>query len=185
MRVLIIVFVVFSLLLNGGCAIYEKETSNRGGYLDAVLDDHWMRADSKGMRALRAFRHPGFVGAHRIRFGKERVRPTVTRHSHRSPYKALPANLCLRIRHQSAWGAGGKNDPCFYYDSAMVDYSTGLFDLAMIALPVEDAGRARHHGDGKFRQSDQYCRPAGFAAADWKGRPEVRSRRWSALQGYG
>ena len=34
---------------------------------------------------------------------------------------------------------GGQNDPCFYYDSAMVDYSTGLFDLAMVALPIDDA----------------------------------------------
>jgi hypothetical protein len=34
---------------------------------------------------------------------------------------------------------GAKNDPCFYYDSAMLDYSTGLFDLAMIALPLDDA----------------------------------------------
>ena len=33
---------------------------------------------------------------------------------------------------------GAETDPCFYYDSAMVDY-TGLFDLAMIALPIEDA----------------------------------------------
>jgi hypothetical protein len=37
--------------------------------------------------------------------------------------------------------AGAENDPCFYYDSAMVDYSTGLFDLAMIALPIDDAKR--------------------------------------------
>ena len=34
---------------------------------------------------------------------------------------------------------GAERDPCFFYDSAMVDYSTGLFDLAMIALPIEDA----------------------------------------------
>ena len=58
MRILISIFVVLSLLLNSGCAIYEKETTNRGGYLDAVFDDHWMKADSKSMRALRAFAIP-------------------------------------------------------------------------------------------------------------------------------
>ncbi len=55
MRIFISIFVVLSLLLNSGCAIYEKETTNRGGYLDYVLDEHWMKADSKRMRALRAF----------------------------------------------------------------------------------------------------------------------------------
>ena len=39
MRIFISIFVVLSLLLNSGCAIYEKETTNRGGYLDYVLDD--------------------------------------------------------------------------------------------------------------------------------------------------
>ena len=55
MRIVVSLLLVFSLLLNSGCAIIEKETTNRGGYLDAVLDDHWLRADLKGMRALRAF----------------------------------------------------------------------------------------------------------------------------------
>ena len=34
---------------------------------------------------------------------------------------------------------GVQKDPCFYFDSLMVDYTTALFDLAMIALPIEDA----------------------------------------------
>src|SRR5882757_10934173 len=55
MRGVASIFLIVALLFNSGCAIYEKEVSNRGGYLDAVLDDHWMKADSKGMRALRAF----------------------------------------------------------------------------------------------------------------------------------
>jgi hypothetical protein len=55
MRRVVAFLVLVAVLLNSGCAIYEKETTNRGGYLDAVLDDHWMKADSKSMRALRAF----------------------------------------------------------------------------------------------------------------------------------
>jgi hypothetical protein len=47
--------VVLSFLLNSGCAIYEKETTNRGGDLDCILDEHWLKAESKAMRALRAF----------------------------------------------------------------------------------------------------------------------------------
>lgn len=55
MRGVVSILLVVAMLFNSGCAIIEKETTNRGGYLDAVLDDHWMKANSKGMRALRAF----------------------------------------------------------------------------------------------------------------------------------
>src|ERR1044071_6427244 len=41
--------------LLGGCTVIEQELRNRGGYLDYIVDKHWMKADSKGMRALRAF----------------------------------------------------------------------------------------------------------------------------------
>ena len=30
------------------------------------------------------------------------------------------------------------DDPCFYFDSLMVDYTTALFDLAMVSFPIED-----------------------------------------------
>lgn len=48
--------------------------------------------------------------------------------------RALPILACALDKNP----LGGTN-PCFYYDSAMVDYSTALFDLAMVALPIEDA----------------------------------------------
>jgi hypothetical protein len=49
------VFVCCAVLLSSGCAIWESETTNRGGYLDHLLDEHWIKADSQRMRALRAF----------------------------------------------------------------------------------------------------------------------------------
>jgi|EndMetStandDraft_5_1072996.scaffolds.fasta_scaffold20429_2 hypothetical protein len=150
MRVLIISFVVFSLLLNGGCAIYEKETSNRGGYLDAVLDDHWMKADSKGMRALRAFA---------IQVSLARIASVSAKNESDRQLLAIRIGA-LTKRFQPIYACafdtnplgvrGAENDPCFYYDSAMVDYSTGLFDLAMIALPVEDARRLVTTVTGSF-----------------------------------
>jgi hypothetical protein len=42
-------------LLCSGCAVWDKEINNRGGYLDYLADEHWLKADSKKMRALRAF----------------------------------------------------------------------------------------------------------------------------------
>ena len=55
MRAIVALFALLALLASSGCTIIEKERTNRGGYLDYVLDQQWMRADSKGMRALRAF----------------------------------------------------------------------------------------------------------------------------------
>lgn len=150
MRIVIIVFVVFSLLLNGGCAIYEKEISNRGGYLDAVFDDHWMKADSKGMRALRAFA---------IQVSLARIASVSAKNESDRQLLAIRIGA-LTKRFQPIYACafdtnplgvpGAENDPCFYYDSAMVDYSTGLFDLAMIALPVEDARRLVTTVTGSF-----------------------------------
>src|SRR5262245_7067601 len=54
-RMVASVVLILTVLLSGGCAIIEMEKKNRGGYLDYVVDQHWMKADSKGMRALRAF----------------------------------------------------------------------------------------------------------------------------------
>ena len=30
-------------------------------------------------------------------------------------------------------------EPCFFFDSVMVDYENALFDLALVALPIEEA----------------------------------------------
>src|SRR5947208_295861 len=150
MRIVIIFFMVSALLFNGGCAIYEKEISNRGGYLDAVLDDHWMKADSKGMRALRAFA---------IQVSLARIASVSAKNESDRQLLAIRIGA-LTKRFQPIYACafdtnplgvpGAENDPCFYYDSAMVDYSTGLFDLAMIALPVEDARRLVTTVTGSF-----------------------------------
>jgi hypothetical protein len=150
MRIVVIVFVSIALLLNGGCAIYEKEISNRGGYLDAVLDDHWMKADSKGMRALRAFA---------IQVSLARIASVSAKNESDRQLLAIRIGA-LTKRFQPIFACafdtnplgvpGAENDPCFYYDSAMVDYSTGLFDLAMIALPIEDARRLVTTVTGSF-----------------------------------
>ena len=55
MRIVVGLLVWCAVLLSSGCAIWEKETTNRGGFLDHLADEHWLKADSKSMRALRAF----------------------------------------------------------------------------------------------------------------------------------
>jgi hypothetical protein len=46
--------VFIAALSSGGCALFDAELHNRGGYLDKLADDYWFKADSKRMRALRA-----------------------------------------------------------------------------------------------------------------------------------
>jgi hypothetical protein len=127
------------MLLNSGCAIYEREVSNRGGYLDAVLDDHWMKADSKGMRALRAFAiQVSLARIASVSAKNDSDRQLLAIRIGALTKRFLPIYACAFDKNPLGV-SGAENDPCFYYDSAMVDYSTGLFDLAMIALPLEDA----------------------------------------------
>jgi hypothetical protein len=138
MRSLISIFILLVSLLNSGCAIYEKETTNRGGYLDYVLDEHWLKADSKAMRALRAFAmQVSLARVASVSAKNESDRQLLAIRIGALTKRFLPIYMCAFGKNPLAV-PGAEADPCFYYDSAMVDYSTGLFDLAMIALPIED-----------------------------------------------
>src|SRR5437762_7690378 len=150
MRIAVSIFVWLAVLLSGGCAIWEKETTNRGGFLDHVLDEHWLKADSKGMRALRAFA---------IQVSLARIASVSAKNDSDRQLLAIRIGA-LTKRFSPIYACafdtnplgvpGAERDPCFYYDSAMVDYSTGLFDLAMIALPIDDAKRLVNVVTGSF-----------------------------------
>ncbi|QPF91201.1 hypothetical protein [Bradyrhizobium commune] len=139
MRILLSVFLSVALLLNNGCAIYEMETTNRGGYIDYVLDKHWLKADSKSMRALRAFAmQVSLARIASVSAKNDSDRQLLAIRIGALTKRFTPIYLCAFENNPLAV-EGAERDPCFYYDSAMVDYSTGLFDLAMIALPIDDA----------------------------------------------
>ncbi|MGY3033150.1 hypothetical protein ACVIIV_002320 [Bradyrhizobium sp. USDA 4354] len=141
MRILLVAFLCVALLLNNGCAIYEMETTNRGGYIDYVLDKHWLKADSKSMRALRAFAmQVSLARLASVSAKNESDRQLLAIRIGALTKRFMPIYLCAFNENPLAV-EGAEHDPCFYYDSAMIDYSTGLFDLAMIALPIEDAKR--------------------------------------------
>jgi hypothetical protein len=138
MRFFISTVLLLVSLLNSGCAIFEKETSNRGGYLDYVLDEYWLKADSKQMRALRAFAiQVSLARIASVSAKNEADRQLLAIRIGALTARFLPIYMCAFNKNPLAV-SGAETDPCFYYDSAMVDYSTGLFDLAMIALPIED-----------------------------------------------
>jgi hypothetical protein len=135
---LISVVLVFVCFLNSGCAVFDAELHNRGGYLDKVLDDHWFKADSKRMRALRAFA---------LQASLARIASVAPKND---PDRQLMAirigNASARAQNviscgfgtNPATGVSANTDPCFYFDSLMVDYTTALFDLAMVSFPIED-----------------------------------------------
>lgn len=138
MRIVVSVALLLSLLL-GGCTVIEQELKNRGGYLDYVVDRHWMKADSKGMRALRAFAiQVSLARIASVSAKNDEDRQLLASRIGKLTPRFLPIYFCAYDTNPLGV-PGAERDPCFYYDSAMVEYSTGLFDLAMVALPVEDA----------------------------------------------
>ncbi|PNB52466.1 hypothetical protein C1X77_27645, partial [Pseudomonas sp. GW531-E2] len=48
-------FALALVLWVGGCTVVHQELDNRGGYVDYLADKYWWKADSKKMRALRAY----------------------------------------------------------------------------------------------------------------------------------
>lgn len=138
MKRFVSIVLVFVCLLNSGCAVFDAELHNRGGYLDKVLDDHWFKADSKRMRALRAFALQASLA--RIASVSPKNGPD------RDLIAIRIGDATARVENVIACGFGvnpvtkvsASIDPCFYFDSLMVDYTTSLFDLAMVSFPIED-----------------------------------------------
>ncbi len=122
-----------------GCALLEAEKYNRGGFLDEIADDVWMKADSKKMRALRAVALEASLA--RIAMITPKTAPDralLARRIGETTRRADVVRLCAFS--QAPLLAGQRpGEPCFFFDSVMVDYENALFDLALISLPIDDA----------------------------------------------
>jgi len=119
-----------------GCAIIEAEKNNRGGFLDHVADELWMRADSKKMRALRAVALEASLA--RIAMVTPKSAPDRGLIARRIGETTKRAEVVRKCAFFQLMGQQ-PDEPCFFFDSVMVDYENALFDLAMLALPIEDA----------------------------------------------
>lgn len=142
LRAVLIVVAVSS----SGCAIIDNELNNRGGYLDYVADEHWFKADSKKMRTLRAFALEASLArlatvtpkndsdrkliASRIGDASQRGYLVAQCAFFQNPI-SISNSIAPPLKELQA-------EPCFFFDSLMVDYTSALFDLAMIVLPVDD-----------------------------------------------
>jgi hypothetical protein len=124
----------------GGCALIEAEKNNRGGFLDQVADDLWMKADSKKMRALRALAIEASVARIAMITPKSAPdRALLARRIGETSKRADLVRKCAFPKDPPLITGQRSGEPCFFFDSVMVDYENALFDLAIIALPIEEA----------------------------------------------
>lgn len=117
----------------------DAERNNRGGFLDEIADDHWMKADSKKMRALRAVAIEASLA--RIAMIAPKSAPDRALLARRIGETSRRADLVRKCAFSNAPILRGQRpgEPCFFFDSVMVDYENALFDLALIALPLDEA----------------------------------------------
>jgi hypothetical protein len=120
----------------GGCAIIEAEKTNRGGFLDEIADE-WMKADSKKMRALRAVALEASLARIAMISPKSATdRVLLARRIGETTKRADMVRRCAFGEMQLTGQLAGET--CFFFDSVMVDYENALFDLALIALPLDE-----------------------------------------------
>jgi hypothetical protein len=137
-KIVSVILLLLVALVNNGCAILDAEMHNRGGYLDKLADDHWFKADSKRMRALRAYAlQASLARIASISPKNGQDRELMARRIGNATARATNVIAC-GFSINPATNTSVDDDPCFYFDSLMVDYTTALFDLAMVSLPIED-----------------------------------------------
>ena len=119
------------MLLNGGCGILQQELNNRGGYVDYLADKYWWKADSKKMRALRAY------ALHTAIARIAMISPKGAVERNQLAFQIGSAGAYARQLITCAYDTAG--EPCFYFDSIMVDYVAALYSAAIAALPLDDA----------------------------------------------
>lgn len=138
MRIAIAACLSIAALLLSGCGVIDKELHNRGGYLDYLADTYWFKADSKKMRALRAFAlEASLARIASVSPKNDQDRKLMAIRIGDATKRAQLVLQCAFVDNVVPVQSVEK-DQCFFFDSLMVDYTTSLFDLALIAFPVDD-----------------------------------------------
>jgi hypothetical protein len=114
-----------------GCTIVHQELDNRGGYVDYLADEYWWKADSKKMRTLRAY------ALHTAIARIAMISPKGATERNQLAYQIGNAGMYAKLLVTCAYDTAG--EPCFYFDSIMVDYVAALYGAAVAALPLDDA----------------------------------------------
>jgi hypothetical protein len=110
-----------------GCSFVSLELNNRGGYIDATLDERWIIADTKPMRLLRAYVLVGSIT--RLAQTKyESERELIVRHVNTSIKVASDAYYC-------AYAQPGR---CVFFDERMVELEVAVLRLLVTVLSSKD-----------------------------------------------
>lgn len=108
--------------------VLEDERTNRGGFVDAVLDKRWMAADTNQMRTLRAYLLIGSIARLRRDIYHKTERPTMVAAMNSSIRAANEVFSC-------AYAAPGK---CVFFDERMIELESTLLRLLILTISTEE-----------------------------------------------
>ncbi len=110
-----------SFLCTGCVSFLDAELNNRGGYSDTKLDNYWMIADTKQMRALRAYTLIGSLA----RMSRENY--------YKSERKLLAnhVNVAVNAAHDAYVCAYARPGDCVYFDERMAELEIATLRLAV------------------------------------------------------
>jgi len=113
-----------------GCvfSFIEDERSNRGGFADALMDRHWMAADTNQMRTLRAYLLIGSIARLRKEGYYKTERQTLVTAMNSAILAASEVYAC-------AYSAPGR---CVFFDERMVELEANLLRLLAVTISTEE-----------------------------------------------
>jgi len=123
--------------LTGCMAFLSDELNNRGGFVDAKLDERWMIADTKQMRILRAYVLIGSVARMaQPKFDSERE--LIVQH----------VNVAIKVAADAYNCAYAPPGTCVYFDERMVEAEIAVLKLlAAVITKSEEADLFESIGD--------------------------------------
>lgn len=123
-----LLWIALSIMLQGCVAsFFDGELNNRGGYIDAKLDDHWMIADTKPMRVLRAYVLIGSV-----------ARLAQTKYDSEREAIVKQVNIAVKVAADAYYCAYTQPGRCVYFDERMVEAEIAVLRLLVAVLSKKE-----------------------------------------------
>lgn len=126
-RALAPVLAITIAVSTGGCSFLGAELNNRGGYLDAKLDDYWLIADTKQMRIMRAYVLIGSI-----------TRLAQTKYQSERELIIQHVNTSISVASDAYYCAYSQPGRCVYFDERMVELEVSVLRLLVAVLSNKD-----------------------------------------------
>jgi hypothetical protein len=123
------VFLVAALTpgLTGCVGFLDAELNNRGGFVDAKLDDYWMVADTKQMRMLRAYVLIGSI-----------TRLAETQYASEKEAIAKQVNTAVYVASDAYYCAYSAPGNCVYFDERLAELEVHVLRLLVAVLSKKE-----------------------------------------------